>query len=159
MNPDDVRPVLQSFEGKHIPIEWARREKEMADRHRAEWEAEQAAKPVKRNLGSLFGGGAASKEQGPPPTYLEQMRKQVRTAFATEHAAMRQQQDELMKKEIEEQKQKMKEMKMTVWDLMTQVSSVSRTGGSESWTCCISHITQGQPVLPPPGQQPSEQQQ
>lgn len=122
-NPDDVRPVLQSFEGKSIPIEWAKREKAMKELHIKQWEEEQKNKPKKRNLGSLLSSGAGQPE-GPPPTYLEQMRKHVREAFAAEQDQMKRQQEE-MKREIEEQKAKMKEMKMTVWDLMTQATSVS----------------------------------
>ncbi|KAI9254626.1 HAD-like domain-containing protein [Phascolomyces articulosus] len=142
-NVPDVRPVLKSMEGGYLPEKWAEWEKKFNDQHRLQWEQEQQSKP--RNLGSLLGsGGGANQnpEQGPPPTQLEQMRKQIRETFSAEHAQMRQQQDEMMKKEMEAQKEKMKEMKMTVWDLMTQVSS-------------------GQPVVPPPGsdnQQPPPQQ-
>ncbi|KAI8384485.1 HAD-like domain-containing protein [Radiomyces spectabilis] len=141
-NPEDVRPVLKSFEGKNIPIEWHKREEEMNERHRQQWYEEQAAKKTKRNLGSLFGSAAAPQVEGPPPTYLEQMRKHVRETFAAEHEQMKQQQDEMMKKEMEENMAKLKEMKLTMWDLMTQMSS-------------------GQPLLPPPeaGSDGSQQQQ
>ena len=114
------------MEGGYLPQKWAEWEKKYDDQHRLEWEQERSSKP--RNLGSfLSGGGAAGQDvqQGPPPTQLEQMRKQIRETFSAEHAQMRQQQDEMMKKEMEAQKEKMKEMKMTVWDLMNQVSSVS----------------------------------
>lgn len=95
----------------------------MKELHIKQWEEEQKNKPKKRNLGSLLSSGAGQPE-GPPPTYLEQMRKHVREAFAAEQDQMKRQQEE-MKREIEEQKAKMKEMKMTVWDLMTQATSVS----------------------------------
>ncbi|KAI9496814.1 HAD-like domain-containing protein [Zychaea mexicana] len=143
-NVPDVRPVLKAMEGGHLPEKWAEWEKKYNDQHRLQWEQEKTSKP--RNLGSLLtGGGAAGQEQeqGPPPTQLEQLRKQMREGFSAEHGQMRQQQDEMMKKEMEAQKEKMKDMKMTVWDLMTQVSS-------------------GQPIVPPGGegqqqQQPSQQ--
>ncbi|KAI7851558.1 HAD-like domain-containing protein [Circinella umbellata] len=145
-NVPDVRPVLKAMEGGYLPSKWAEWEKKYNDQHRLEWEQERTSKP--RNLGSLLTGGAApagqDAQQGPPPTQLEQMRKQIRETFSAEHAQMRQQQDEMMKKEMEAQKEKMKDMKMTVWDLMSQVSS-------------------GQPVVPPPGsdnqQQPQQPQQ
>ncbi|KAI8143744.1 HAD-like domain-containing protein [Fennellomyces sp. T-0311] len=133
-NVPDVRPVLKSMEGGHLPEKWAEWEKRYNDQVRLEWEQENKSKP--RNLGSfLSGGGGAGQhagQQGPPPTQLEVMRKQIRESFNNEHAQQRQQQDEFMKKEMEAQKEKMKDMKMTVWDLMTQVSS-------------------GQPIVPPPG--------
>ncbi|ORY98768.1 HAD-like domain-containing protein [Syncephalastrum racemosum] len=137
MNPDDVRPILKNFHGKDIPQQWAQWEKAMNEQHRLQWEQERKS-TSKRNLRTLLSG--APQEEGPPPTQLDAMRKQMREAFAAEHEQMRQQQDEMMKREMEEQKAKMKEMKMTVWDLMTQVSS-------------------GQPIVPPPNSGEAPQQQ
>jgi import inner membrane translocase subunit TIM50 len=141
-NPDDVRPVLKSFEGKHIPLEWAKREEEMNRMHRLQWEEEQSKKKTKRNLGSLLtGGGAAAEVEGPPPTYLEQMRKHVRETFATEFQQQKKIQEEAMQQDMERQMEMMKQMKMSVWELMTQAAS-------------------GQPIAPPqPGtEQPPQQQ-
>ncbi|KAI9288858.1 HAD-like domain-containing protein [Umbelopsis sp. AD052] len=145
-NVEDVRPVLASFSGTHIPAEWAAREEQMNAIARQKWEEEQKTTKVKRNLGNLFGSGGgavAQTENQPPLTYLEQMRKHVRETFNSEHEQMQKQQDEMMKKEIEAQKQQMKEMKMTVWEMMGQISS-------------------GQPMAPQPGQpeqaQPQAQQ-
>ncbi|KAI7883626.1 NIF-domain-containing protein [Lichtheimia hyalospora FSU 10163] len=144
--PPDVRPIIQRFEGEDVPAKWAKMEQEMNDQHRLQWEAEQQTKPKMRNLGSLLGSGGAQPgqqgdQQGPPPTGLQVARQQFRQIFSQEHAQVRQQQDEMMKKEIEAQKAKMKEMKMTVWDLMTQATS-------------------GQPLMPPPdNQDPSQQPQ
>ncbi|KAI8089748.1 HAD-like domain-containing protein [Halteromyces radiatus] len=138
-NPEDIRPVLKSFGDSSIPEEWAKREAAMNEQHRQQWLAEQKSKPAQRNLGSLLrGGGGATESQGPPPTYLEQMRQHVRQTFAQEHEQMKVQQDQMMK-DMEMQKEKMKEMKMTVWELMAQVSS-------------------GQPLMPP-GQEVPQQQQ
>ncbi|CAO3594240.1 unnamed protein product [Absidia cylindrospora] len=141
-NPTDIRPVLQSFGDSHIPEEWAKREADMNEQHKQQWLAEQQGKPSKRNLGSLLrggGGGGAQEPEGPPPTYLEQMRRHVRETFAQEHEQMKVQQDQMMK-DMEMQKEKMKDMKMTVWELMTQVSS-------------------GQPLMPPGQEHTQDQQQ
>ncbi|KAI8344008.1 HAD-like domain-containing protein [Chlamydoabsidia padenii] len=116
-NPPDIRPVLESFGDSHIPGEWAKRESDMNGQLRQQWLVEQQSKPLMRNLGSLLRGG-------PPPTYLEQMRQHIRKTFAQEHEAMKVQQDQMMK-DMEMQKKIMKEMKMTVCELMFQVSSVS----------------------------------
>ncbi|KAI8066568.1 HAD-like domain-containing protein [Gongronella butleri] len=138
-NPSDTRMVLKSFEGKSIPEEWAKREAEMNEMHKQQWLAEQEGKSGKRNLGSLLRGGAAGATEGPPPTYLEQMRKHVRQTFAQEQEQMKQQQ-ELMMKDYEMQMEKMKDMKMTVWELMSQAAS-------------------GQPIMPPQDSaQPQDQQ-
>lgn len=124
--PDDIRPVLKSFENEYIPIEWAKREAEMNRLHRLQWEEEQKKKKTSRNLGSLLGGGgaAAGVVEGPPPTYLEQMRKHVRETFASEFEQQKKSQEEAMAQDMERQMQMMKEMKMSVWDLMTQAASV-----------------------------------
>ncbi|CAO3639126.1 unnamed protein product [Mucor hiemalis] len=138
--PDDIRPVLKSFEGEYIPLEWAKREQEMNRMHRLQWEEEQKSKKTSRNLGSILGGGSAAPVEGPPPTYLEQMRKHVRETFATEFEQQKKSQEEAMAQDMERQMQMMKEMKMSVWDLMTQAAS-------------------GQPLAPPPGTEQQDQSQ
>lgn len=132
--------MLKSFEGQYIPIEWAKREQEMNKMHRLQWEQEQAKKKTSRNLGSLLGGGGsgAAQVEGPPPTYLEQMRKHVRETFASEFEQQKKSQEEAMAQDMEKQMEMMKEMKMSVWDLMTQAAS-------------------GQPLAPPPPPSAEEQ--
>ncbi|CAO3632388.1 unnamed protein product [Cunninghamella echinulata] len=131
-NPPDIRPVLKQFGTENdIPKTWSRYEKNMVEQHQQQWyEQQKNSKNGGRNLGALLRGGQGqgvaggqSGEQGPPPTYLEQMRNHLRETFAQEQENMKYQQDQMMK-EMELQKEKMKEMKMTVWELMAQVSSV-----------------------------------
>ncbi|CAO3697940.1 unnamed protein product [Rhizopus stolonifer] len=140
-NPADVRPIMRSFEGKHIPLEWHKREEEMNKMHRLQWEEEQSKKKTKRNLGSLLTGAAQAEVEGPPPTYLEQMRKHVRETFATEFQQQKKVQEEAMQQDMERQMEMMKQMKMSVWELMTQAAS-------------------GQPIAPPmpESEQPPQQQ-
>ncbi|EAW11412.1 protein translocase subunit TIM50 [Aspergillus clavatus NRRL 1] len=52
MGIDDVRPVLKSFDGTDIPVEFAKREKIMREKFEKELEEEQKKRP-KRGLGSL----------------------------------------------------------------------------------------------------------
>ncbi|RUS16868.1 HAD-like domain-containing protein [Endogone sp. FLAS-F59071] len=130
-NVEDVRPVLKSFSDTDIPKEWAHREKLMNDMIRKQWEEEQAQRRSKRSLMSLL--SHTTEEQGPPPSFLDQARKQYREQFANEHDDMKKMAEEQLKQSVEEQQRQMREMKMTVWQLMSTVS-------------------QGQPLLPPPGQ-------
>lgn len=37
--PQDVRPILQAYHGKDIPIEYAKKEAEARERHIAEWKS------------------------------------------------------------------------------------------------------------------------
>lgn len=108
--------------------------------HRLQWEEEQKNKKTSRNLGSILGGGSNTSNQteGPPPTYLEQMRKHVRETFASEFEQQKKSQEEAMAQDMERQMEMMKEMKMSVWDLMTQAAS-------------------GQPLAPPPPSTPEQQ--
>lgn len=117
---------MKSFEGKHIPLEWHKREEEMNKMHRLQWEEEQSKKKTKRNLGSLLTGAAQAEVEGPPPTYLEQMRKHVRETFATEFQQQKKFQEEAMQQDMERQMEMMKQMKMSVWELMTQAASVKK---------------------------------
>ena len=53
----DVRPILQAYEGKNIPIEFAKKEAEMKQRHLEEFE--HSRKGLSRGgltLSGLFGG-------------------------------------------------------------------------------------------------------
>ena len=55
----DVRPVLKAYEGKNIPIEYAKKEAEMKRQHLEEWE--HSRKGLSRGgwtLSSLFGGSS-----------------------------------------------------------------------------------------------------
>ncbi|KAL2000789.1 hypothetical protein VTN02DRAFT_2634 [Thermoascus thermophilus] len=72
MGIEDVRPVLKSFEGTNIPIEFAKREKAMRERFQKQLAEEQAKRPKAGvgGLASLLGlkpagdAGAAGAEQG-----------------------------------------------------------------------------------------------
>jgi import inner membrane translocase subunit TIM50 len=52
MGVEDVRPIIKSFEGQSIPIEFAKREKAMRERFEKELAEEQKKRP-RRSVGSL----------------------------------------------------------------------------------------------------------
>jgi mitochondrial import inner membrane translocase subunit TIM50 len=57
--PSDVRPILEAYRGKDIPIEYARKEAEAKQRHLEEWQASGGGKGVGRiTFSSLFGGAS-----------------------------------------------------------------------------------------------------
>ncbi|KAI8373337.1 HAD-like domain-containing protein [Blakeslea trispora] len=121
-SPSDVRDVIASFQGKHIPTEWARRESIMEEERIKQWEMEHSQKPA-RNLGSLFGSGGAVQSQGPPPSPREIFRQQCREGYAAQFEQQKKFIEEAEAENMERQAQMMKEMKMSVWDLMAQVAS------------------------------------
>ena len=63
MGLDDTRKVLASFEGKHIPTEFAARDAQMRERMQAQLDEERRRRPRRSGLGKLLGnmgGGARS---------------------------------------------------------------------------------------------------
>lgn len=55
--PPDVRPILQAYHGKDVPIEYAKKEAEAKQKHIEEWE--RSRKGLSQGgftLSSLFGG-------------------------------------------------------------------------------------------------------
>ena len=53
MDFDDTRKVLGSFEGKHIPVEFAQREAVARERFQKEWAEERAKRPRRSGVGLL----------------------------------------------------------------------------------------------------------
>ncbi|GJE94720.1 HAD-like domain-containing protein [Phanerochaete sordida] len=138
--PQDVRPILTKYQGKDIPIEYAKTEAEAKQRHIEEWQHS------RKNLASsgftfssLFGG--SQKDDSPvPPTYLEQKRREAQANYREEQAyiaANKAHFDRLLK---EEQEAYEKQMPSTFWG-------------------AISAFTQPpQPGQPQPGQPPAQNQ-
>ena len=56
--PPDVRPILQAYAGKDIPIEYARREAEDTQRHLENWKGK--GKKVNVTFSGLFGSSLVS---------------------------------------------------------------------------------------------------
>jgi import inner membrane translocase subunit TIM50 len=60
-NPPDVRPIIKAYEGKDIPVEYAKREAERKQAAIAEWERDHGASSspgsgwIGRALGGLSG--------------------------------------------------------------------------------------------------------
>ena len=100
--PPDVRPILQAYAGKDIPIEYARREAEDTQLHLENWKSK--GKKVNVTFSSLFSSSPVSSyplslltfpisflhHQGPtpaiPPTYLESKRKEAQALYLEEMA-------------------------------------------------------------------------
>ena len=109
-NPPDVRPILKAYQGKDIPIEYAKREAEDKQAHVENWTKK--GKRVDVTFSSLFGSSSVSPlpflpplpfqkaseaklrlTEPPqhttspiPPTYLEQKRKEAQALYREEMA-------------------------------------------------------------------------
>jgi import inner membrane translocase subunit TIM50 len=101
--PPDVRPILQAYQGKDIPLEYAKREAEDKLAHVESWK--QKGKGVDVTFSRLF--SASSAPSSPvPPTYLEQKRKEAQALYLEEMAFIEKNKGEF-ERIIEEEKEAM----------------------------------------------------
>jgi len=140
--PQDIRPILEAYSGKDIPIEYAKKEAEAQEKHVEEWKQKRGGLSSGGfTLTSLFGGGEVGRDplfhlffntssliyvillqttHSPvPPTYLEQKRAEAQQTYRQELAYIETNKATLDKM-IEEQRQhEAKEMSGSLWNIMT----------------------------------------
>ncbi|KAI9064763.1 NIF-domain-containing protein [Trametes sanguinea] len=112
----DVRPVLKAYQGKNIPVEFAKVEAEMKQKHLEEWE--HSRKGLSRGgltLSSLFGGGEQQVVSPVPLTYLEQKRLEAQRHYVEEQEYLRVNKDNFDRMLKEEQEAMAREMPSTIW--------------------------------------------
>ncbi|KAI0684840.1 HAD-like domain-containing protein [Cytidiella melzeri] len=85
----DVRPILEAYRGKNIPLEYAAKEAEAKQKHIEEWEKSHKGVVSDFTLSGLF-GGSPSTPTAPgskiPLTYLEQKRLEAQRMYREEQA-------------------------------------------------------------------------
>ncbi|KAI0821210.1 HAD-like domain-containing protein [Irpex lacteus] len=112
----DVRPILQAYQGKDIPIEYAKKEAEAKQRHIEEWEKTHKTPVSGFTLSSLF-GGTPTVPTAPgskvPLTYLEQKRLEAQHLYREEQAYIAANKDNFDKLIKEEQAALEKQMPNT----------------------------------------------
>ncbi|KDQ12025.1 hypothetical protein BOTBODRAFT_113621 [Botryobasidium botryosum FD-172 SS1] len=120
--PPDVRPILKAYEGKNIPLEYAKKEAEIKAKHIAEWEKEKKGKGgavTGFTLSGLFGGPARpTSHTGPPPTYLEQKREEAQQLYRQEQEYLKANEAEFKRLRDEDIERQMKEMKGSLWGFL-----------------------------------------
>ncbi|EJF60655.1 NIF-domain-containing protein [Dichomitus squalens LYAD-421 SS1] len=133
----DVRPVLKAYEGKNIPIEYAKKEAEMKRKHLEEYE--HSRKGLSRGgftFGALFGGSEQpSAASHAPLTYLEQKRLEAQRRYLEEQEYLKQNKETLDKMIKEQEEALQREMPSTFWGATQAI------------------LSGGPPPAPPPGQQ------
>ncbi|KAH8110508.1 HAD-like protein [Phellopilus nigrolimitatus] len=151
--PQDIRPIVQAYQGKNIPIEYAKKEAEAKHLFLEDWRKSGKAQSAGGGLtlSSLFSGSSAKsgttrvtadacpnaqETYSPEPiTYLEQKRKEAQAHYLEEQAyitANRGQFDRLLE---EERQAAAAQMSGNLWSLMSGMSGA-----------------------PPPPQSPEQQQ-
>ncbi|KXN86028.1 Mitochondrial import inner membrane translocase subunit TIM50 [Leucoagaricus sp. SymC.cos] len=83
--PADVRPILEAYQGKDIPIEYAKKEAEAKQKHIEEWK-KKSHQISSGSFSSMFGLSQPSSTPSgqPPPTYLEQKRAEAQKTYLEE---------------------------------------------------------------------------
>ncbi|OCF34942.1 mitochondrial import inner membrane translocase subunit TIM50 [Kwoniella heveanensis BCC8398] len=109
-SPADVRPILKAYQGKNIPVEYAKKEAEAKQKAVEEWERLHPTAVAGAGSGwlsSMFGSVAAPGQQrsNQPMTYLEQKRAQAQKIYQEEQKYWAEHADEF-KQLIEEDKQR-----------------------------------------------------
>ncbi|KAI5995317.1 HAD-like domain-containing protein, partial [Pisolithus orientalis] len=119
--PQDIRPILEAYHGKDIPIEYAKKEAEARQQHIAEWTKKRKGLSTGGfTFSSLFGASEVRfvSHSPIPPTYLEQKRTEAQNIYRQEQAYL-QANKATLDKMLEEQKQQdAKEMSGTLWNMI-----------------------------------------
>lgn len=109
--PPDVRPILKAYQGKDIPVEYAKREAERKQAAIEEWERDHGSSAASTGgagwLSQMFGslGGNTVPRQTQPMTYLEAKRAQAQKMYQEEQEYWAKNADEI-RRLMEEDRQK-----------------------------------------------------
>ncbi|KAL5504535.1 TIM50 [Sanghuangporus vaninii] len=118
--PPDVRPILKAYQGKNIPIEYAKKEAEAKRQFIEDWKKSGKAtiSTGSFTLSNLFGGSSQPQYSPEPLTYLEQKRKEAQQHYIEEQkyiAANREQFDKLLE---EDRKAAAEAMSGNLWTVL-----------------------------------------
>lgn len=145
--PPDVRPILQAYAGKDIPIEYAKKEAELKAKHVAEWKEKHkhGAGVGAFKLSNLFGG--SSNNTSPiPPTYLEQKRAEAQAIYKEEQAYIASHKEEFDRLLEEDRKAMAREMSGSLWGAIGKMAGVPPPPMSEEQAKQSQAAAQGQIV-------------
>ncbi|KAF8161565.1 HAD-like domain-containing protein [Crassisporium funariophilum] len=120
--PADVRPIVQAYQGKDVPLEYAKTEAEAKAKHVEEWKARNKSAKVGASFGSIFGisSAPAQPKNVPPPTYLEQKRKEAQIQYQEEQNYIKRNKDELEKLLEQDQQAMAAQVPGNLWEAMDQ---------------------------------------
>ncbi|KAI5475945.1 hypothetical protein MNV49_000552 [Pseudohyphozyma bogoriensis] len=119
-NVKDVRPVIKYYEGKDIPVEYAKAELRLKDELKKKWELERESEKgwggwLKAGLGGLVKSGS---REAPPETDVEKTRKMAQRLYLEEQKYWKDN-EELIKKQMEEDRERqLKEMRGSLLGFM-----------------------------------------
>ncbi|KAH8103481.1 HAD-like protein [Cristinia sonorae] len=144
--PADVRPILESYRGKDIPLEYAKAEALAKQKH-IEEHNKKGVSASTFTLSTLFGGSSSPAKSSPVPlTYLEQKRLEAQLQYKEERAYIEKNKDTFEKMIKDEQEAMAKQMPSTFWG--AAAAMMGPPPGSEPPPAATS--TPATPSTPPP---------
>ncbi|KAF8058619.1 HAD-like protein [Lyophyllum atratum] len=127
-HPPDVRPILDVYKDKNIPLEYAKKEAEAKAKHVEEWKNKKGVSSS--SFSSLFGLSnatpASASTSGIPPTYLEQKRREAQLQYQDEQKYIADHREELEKLLEQEQQQVAGDVPGTLWEAFDHLSGRPR---------------------------------
>lgn len=124
--PPDVRPILQAYQGKNIPIEYAKKEAEGKAKHLEEWKHNKGNRS--NSAGSLFGLSKNRSTENAPPTYLEQKRKEAQMQYKEEQAYIAKNKEMLENLWKQDQELMAASVPKNLWEAIDQMRGVPPPG-------------------------------
>ncbi|KIL61962.1 hypothetical protein M378DRAFT_13166 [Amanita muscaria Koide BX008] len=119
--PPDTRPILNAYQGKNIPLEYAKKEAEAKAKHVEEWG--KSHKGVSSSFfSSLLGLSSASSTDGPPPTYLELKRKEAQMHYLEEQKYLETHKDDLERLIKQQEEAMASQVPTNLWAALDQFS-------------------------------------
>jgi len=117
-NPPDVRPILKAYEGKNVPLEYAKTEAQAKAKHIAEWNAKHKPVEAAPSFRNLFGFASSVTRNEPPPTYLERKRQEAQRDYRLDRDNIERQKDELERLLEEDQRAMAAQVPSNLWEAM-----------------------------------------
>ncbi|KAK0449281.1 import inner membrane translocase subunit tim-50 [Armillaria borealis] len=115
--PTDVRPIITAYQGKDIPLEYAKKEADGKQRHIEEWKKKKQASP--NPFAAMFGLG--SQTEPVPLTYLEQKRKEAQRNYLEEQAYIEKNREQLDKLLEQDREMMAAQVPSNLWDAIDQM--------------------------------------
>ncbi len=115
--PTDVRPIISAYQGKDIPLEYAKKEAEGKQRHIEDWKKKKQSSP--NPFAAMFGLG--SQTEPVPLTYLEQKRKEAQRNYLEEQAYIEKNREQLDKLLEQDRQMMAAQVPSNLWDAIDQM--------------------------------------
>ncbi|KAK2464401.1 hypothetical protein APHAL10511_003549 [Amanita phalloides] len=127
--PSDVRPILSAYQGKNIPLEYAKKEAEAKAKHADEWKRKGRSASSGSAAARLLGLRSSSElTDGTPPTYLEQKRKEAQMAYIQDRKYLEEHREELEQYIKQQEEALASQVPSNLWQAIDQFSKKEDPG-------------------------------